>query len=425
MTSTKIMTVVGGALVVTGFSSAVAQQQEGNFFQRDRYEAVMDRYQVDFDPEPVRLGTFLLNSQLGLGAESNDNVFADPANEQDDILFQIAPVADLRSNWSRHELGARAEVTHREYNDLASESATDLRGELRGRLDITRGFDIGGTIFASDEVEPRYSVANLAVFEEPINYQTTGARAVARFTRDRFRARANVEVTDYSYDDVALVGGGTQSLGQRDYSYQRAQGRISYAVTPDIALFGQAEASTREYDELVNVAGMDVSRDADGYALQLGANFELPVLLRGDVAVGYLEDSKDSDVFADVNGLSVDANVQWFPSRLTTVTLDASRRVIDPGLATSGSATAQDYGIRVDHELYRNILLFAEAGQQERDYEDIDRGDELLELRFGATYKMNKRIHVDGYFERFDRDSSVATGNFEQNIFGLALRIHP
>lgn len=425
MTSTKMMTVVSGALVVTGFASAYGQAQEDNFFRRDRYEAVTDRYQVDFDPEPVRLGTFLLNSQLGLGVESNDNVFADPANEQDDIIFQIAPIADLRSNWSRHELGGRLEVNHHEYNDLGSESATDVRGELRGRLDVSRGFDIGGTVFASDEVEPRYSVANLAVFDEPISYQTSGARAVARFQRARFRARANYEVTDYSYDDASLVGGGSQSLSQRDYSYQRLQGRVSYAVNPDLAIFGQAETSARDYDELVMIDGMNESRDADGYAVQLGANFELPVLLRGDVAVGYLEDSKDSDVFADVSGLSLDANVQWFPSRLTTVSFDASRRVIDPGLATAGSATAQDYGIRVDHELFRNILLFGAASQQERDYEDINRDDELMELRFGATYKMNKRIHIDGYFERFDRDSTVAAGNFEQNIFGLALRIFP
>ena len=151
----------------------------------------------------------------------------------------------------------------------------------------------------------------------------------------------------------------------------------------------------------------------------------LPILLRGDVAIGYLEDTKDSDVFADVSGLSVEADVQWFPTRLTTVSFDASRRVIDPGLATAGSATALDYGVRVDHELYRNILLFAEAGRNDRDYEDIDRDDERLELGFGATYKMNKRIHFDGYFQRIERDSTNPNGNFEQNVFGLAVRIFP
>ncbi len=425
MASTKMMTVVGGALVATGFAGACGQEQNNNFFQRDRYEAVTDRYQVAFDPEPVRLGTFALNSQLGLGAESNDNVFADAMNEQDDLLLRIAPIVDLRSDWSRHEFGVRAEATHNEYNDLSSESTTDVRGELRGRLDLARGLDVSGTVFGSDETEPRYSVANLDVFEEPISFTTAGARGVARFTRSRFRARAEYQYTDYSYDDVPLVGGGSQSMSNRDYSYQRLQGRVSYAVTPDFAIFGQAETSARDYDEMAFVGGMMESRDADGYAVQAGADFELPILLRGDVAIGYLEDTKDSDVFADVSGLSVEADVQWFPTRLTTVNFDVSRRVIDPGLATAGSATALDYGVRVDHELYRNILLFAEAGRNDREYEDIDRDDERLELGFGATYKMSKRIHFDGYFERIERDSTNPNGNFEQNVFGLAVRIFP
>lgn len=425
MKSTKIIALVGGAVAATAFAASHAQQNQGDFFQRDRYEAVQDRYQEAFDPEPVRLGSLIVNSELGIGAESDDNVFADAEDTESDVIFRIAPTVDVRSDLARHEFGARLQAVHREYSDLDSESATNIAGELRGRLDVTREFDVGATVFASDEVEERRNVANLDIFEEPVSFQTAGFRADARLQRDRFRLRANYDFTDYSYDDVPLVGGGSLDISERDYQFQRLRARAAYAVSPDVAVFVQGEVSQREYDELIVIDTMPESRDAEGLAAQVGVNFELPVLIRGDIAVGYLEDDKDSDVFADVDGLSLNANVQWFPTRLTTVTLNATREVIDPGLATAGSATAQDIGVRVDHELYRNILLFGRLGLRERDYEDIDRDDELFDARIGATYKINKRVHVDGYFERFDRDSSVEAGNFDQNIFGIAVRLFP
>lgn len=425
MNRTKLITALGTMLAASTVMSAHAQQQDGDFFARDRYEAVTDRYQQDFDPEPVRLGTFRLNSSLRLGVEADDNVFADAENTESDVTVAITPTADLRSDWARNEVAGRVQVEHREYTDLGSESATQLRGELRGRLDVTRDFDLNGVVFASDEVEERRNVANLDVFEEPVSFQTAGARVGARFQRDRLRARVEGEQTDYSYDDVPLVGGGDFSLEERDYTFQRARTRVSYALSPDVAVFGQAEINARDYSLPVFIDGNSADRDSEGYAVQVGSNFELPFLIRGDVAIGYLEDTKESSVFADVSGLSLEADVQWFPTRLTTVSFEAGRNVIDPGLATSGSAVATDFSVRVDHELLRNVLLFGEAGMRQRDYEDVDRDDDLVDLRVGATYKMNKRFHFDGYLQRFDRDSSVANGNFEQNVIGVALRIFP
>lgn len=425
MKRSTLMAFASAATLLVTLPVANAQQADPGFFQRDRYEAVTDRYQEDFDPEPVRIGVFVANSELGIGVRSNDNVFADAMDEESDVIIRLAPTINVRSDWSRHEIGGRVQVEHNEYTDLGSESVTNIRGELRGRLDVSREFDVSGTIFGSEENENRNNVANLAVFEEPVSFQTVGGRTQARWTRDRFRARVGYEVTDFTYDDVPLVGGGSQDNSDRDYTFQRVNSRLSYAVSPDIALFGQVSASQRDYSEPVIIDGAPESRDADALTLEVGANFELPQLVRGDIAVGFLEDTKDSDVFADVDGLSVEATLQWFPTRLTTVTFDGGRSVIDPGLATAGSATATDFGVRVDHELRRNWLLFAEGGLRTRDYEDIDRDDDLTDLRLGATYKLNKRIHLEAAVSRFDRDSNDPDGDFEQNVFGLTLRVFP
>lgn len=434
MKSTKLIALVGGAVAATAFASAEAQARDNQseFFQRDRYEAVLDRYQEAFDPEPVRLGSLVLNSELGLGAEYNDNVFAADSeavgtgiDEETDVILRVAPTIDLRSDLTRHAFGARLQVDHREYTDLDSESATNLRGELSGRLDVTRTFDVEGTFFASDQVEGRRDANNQAVFAEPVSFQTTGARAVARFTRDRIRLRAIYQAEQFSYDDVPLIAGGEFDLSERDFDAQFLRGRAAYAVSPDIAIFVQGELNQRNYDEDILINGALESRDSEGFAAQVGVNFELPVLIRGDIAVGVLEDDVDSEAIADVDGLSLDANVQWFPTRLTTVTFDASRRTTDAGLVSAGSATAQDFGVRVDHELLRNVLLFGQARLGQREFEANDRDDDLFDARVGATYKLNKRVHLDGYVQRFSRDSNFAGNDFDQNLVGLALRLFP
>ncbi|MEM9739345.1 MAG: outer membrane beta-barrel protein [Pseudomonadota bacterium] len=430
MKSTKLIGLVGGAVAATAFAAAHGQQNQSEFFQRDRYEAVQDRYQEAFDQESVRLGGLIVNSELALGAEYNDNVFAADdavslAETSEDLILRIAPTIDVRTDLARHEFGGRVQLEHREFTDLDSESATNVRGELRGRLDVTRSFDVGGAVFGSDEVEGRRDANNAAVFAEPISFQTAGARAQARFTRDRLRLRANYQFTDFSYDDVPLDAGGTFDLSERDYQAQFVRARAAYAVSPDIAVFVQGELNQRDYDNEILVNGVLASRDTEGYAAQLGMNFELPVLLRGDVAIGFFEDETDSELLADTDGLSLDANVQWFPTRLTTLTFNASRRATDAGLVAAASATAQDFGARVDHELYRNVLLFGEAGFGNREFGSSDREDDIFDARLGATYKLNKRIHVDGYYERFDRNSNFVGNDFEQNIFGVAVRLFP
>ena len=414
---------LGAAGLVILLAGQTASAQD--FFRRDRYESVRDRYQEAFDPDALRFGTFRLDSHLDLGVRQDDNVFADDTGEESDTIFEIAPYLNLNSDWSRHEVAATVDVRHREFSDLNSETTTDVRGTLRGRLDVGRNIDLDARAFASEETEPRFSAASLEVFEEPIRFQTAGAEIGARVTRSRLRARARLNVTDRQFDDADLIGGGKRSQDFRDYTDTRFSGRLSYAISPDLAVFTQAEGRTRDYDALSQIGDVEATRDSDGYSLQVGTNFELPFLVRGDIAVGYLEENKESDVFSDVEGAAVDARFFWFPTRLTTVEVEGSRRVVDPGLVEAGSATSSTVRARVDHELLRNVILFAEGRYNEEAFEDIDRDDETFGARLGATYKLNKRFHIDGFFERSDRSSNLADREFERNIFGIKLRVHP
>jgi hypothetical protein len=423
-----LLTVAGSSLVA---GTAAAQGQGAdNYYSRNKYEAVKDRQQPAFDPEPIRLGTFLVDATGLVGVTSNSNVYAQDNNEQSDVIVRIGGEVIGRTNWAVHEIGFDVSAYQNEYLDLSDESAPALHAGLRGRLDVSRDFSLGARVFADKAVEQRYEPAGLGGLEKPIEYTVVGGEASANYTNDRFRWINAVGVTSYDYEDGRIIGSGAeadQDFRDRENTYART--RLSYAVSPDLAVYTQGTIHDESYDTTQIIGGLPRSRDSEGYTIAAGVDFELQALIRGDVAVGYLSEDKKDDFFADVDGLSLDARVQWFPSRLTTFTLSGSRRVADTGVFTSPSALATTYRAEVDHELRRNVILSAYAGFTDYEYQEIDRTDEMSNFGVAAKYKMNKRLHIDAFARHLSWDSSGADVAFVPsygiNLIGVELRFHP
>ena len=424
----------------------VAAQAQTNYYSRDKYEAVTDRRQPEFDPEPVRVGSLLVNSQADLSAIATDNVFATNTNEESDTIIRIGVRADARTNWSNHSVGLRVSADRDNYLDLSDQSNTNLRSELRGRLDVTRTVTFGATAFADKLAEPRTEQANATGLDDPIEYTRFGGSVSANYSEDRLRWENSVTLADFNYDD-GTVNNGAAEFDQdfRDRQHLQARSRLSYAVSPDLAVFGQGSISKIEYDtpqffDAVTGAAIDPEtqstvgaiqrvRDSDGYTIQGGIDFELQALIRGDIAVGYFKDDRDDPAFSDPSGLSVDGRVQWFPTRLTTVEFRAGRQTVDLGLVNAATSVQTRFSANVAHELRRNIIVALDAGIVQNKYEDIDRDEDVLRFGASALYKMNKRVHFEAFARRTDRDVSgtqvFGSPDYEVNVVGIGLRLYP
>jgi hypothetical protein len=360
----------------------------------------------------------------------NSNVYAQNNNEESDVIVRIGGEVVGRTNWNVHQIGFDVAAYQNEYLDLSDESAPTLHAGLNGRLDVTRDFSLGARVFADKAVEQRYEPAGLGGLEEPIEYTVAGAEVSANYTNDRVRWNNAVGVTDYNFKDGRIIGSGAeadQDFRDRQDVYGRT--RLSYAVSPDFAVYTQGTVHDETYDSPQLVGGQLRYRDSEGYTVAAGVDFELQSLIRGDIAVGYLNEDKKDDFFADVDGLSLDARVQWFPSRLTTVTFTGSRRVADTGVFESPSALATSYRAEIDHELRRNLIVSAHAGFTDYEYQEIDRTDEMSNIGVAAKYKMNKRLHLDAFARHLSWDSSGANVAFVPSygidLIGVELRFHP
>lgn len=375
--------------------------------------SVQDRPREEYDPLGTRFGGFTLHASLGLDATHNSNVYASETNEQDDLIFTLTPRARLVSNWSRHGLTLEGGAAIDRYNDIDDEDSETYYLGAVGRIDIGADTQVSGVARYAQEVEPRNNPDALTIVGEPVEYTRRELGVTAQHTFNRVRLRGTVANFEYDYDDAGLV-----DQDFRDMEENRFTGRVEVAVTPRIGWILEGTTDEREYD---NAPALN----SEGTTLLTGVSVNLTDLMRGEVTFGQFERDYDSGI--DVEGTAIATNLEWYITRLTTLTFAAGQRGEESGAFTAVPYTATDYSVRVDHELQRNIILSAGVAFGDRDYEIIDRDDEFMRADAGVEYIMNRRLafHLRYRHEELESNGVNRYRDFDQDVVsaGVSLRL--
>jgi hypothetical protein len=388
---------------------ALAQTQQTNEVMNDQPVSVRGRDRPEYDAPGRRLGAFNLSASLDLAVASTDNLFAAPAGDPsnvNDIIYTIAPTARLESDWSRHMLAIEGGATFRSHQDFSNEDANDHYVRGLGRLDVSDSTQLRGSARVAHQVTPRTD-PDSPFIGDPVEFDRvdTGVGVSHRFAR--FRVSADATRSEFDYD-------GVQSF--RDNEENALRARLDAELTPRVGLMLQASADEREYDNSPQF-------DSEGQAYLVGVTLDTD-LMRGEVAVGQFERDY-AGVAQTFDGVAVSGRVEWYITPLTTITVDARRDADDQIGAASGEPyITQEYGLRVDHELQRNVILTGAVRAGERDYETIVRKDEFIEWELGADYMLNPHAVARFRYE-YDEVDSPAYRNYDASRFtlGLTLRL--
>ncbi len=383
-----------------------AMAQDGDNFDRDRNVGVRERPRPEYDAPGIRMGGFVLDPQLLVAGEYTDNVFGTDTNTQEDLLWHVDPSLQLRSRWSTHALNFSLSAPSRFYTDFDQANTTDLIGEVDGQLDVYRDFYIHGGASYGDMTEPLASSPTNLPLNEPIEYTRTSANIGFVKAFNRLRVSAETSYGGYDYNDGILFNLTPVEQDDRDRQVLEAGLRVDYAVSPLTALFFAVGANQRDYD--LDPPDSLVNRDSEGYEALVGANFDLTRLVRGEIGVGYLNQTYDEPGVGESSGLALRANVEWYPDELVTVSFGASREVADAGAFGASSYVANNASFAIDYEWRRNIIFGVEAGYSQDDYNGIDRQDERWSTEVRADYLINRGAAL--FFE---------AGHYSQSSDGL------
>ncbi len=397
-----------------------ATEAQSNF-ARDRNVSVRQRPHPEYDAQGLRAGAFMAYPQVIVSGEYNDNIYATPADEVDDIIWRVKPSIDLRSTWSRHELTAFARGSINRYSDFKTEDNEEYGFGASGRLDVVRGTNITAGGDYNRITEPRTSANNATGSVAPIQYYLTQFNIAGQREYNRLRLGLRGDYRKFDYRDGKTTTGTAVEQDDRDREITSLLGRADYALSPATAFFVQGTVNKREY----RLAGTPTRpvRDSDGYEILAGANFEAGNLIRGEIGAGYLSQNFDEAIYGKVDGFGGRAQLEWFPTQLTTVTMTAARSVEDSGIIGSSGFLSNNYSAQVDHELLRNVIVTGLVRYGDDDYEGIDRNDKRFNAGVSATYLMNRRLGVNVGYTYLDQESKGLNGgqNFKVNLFQIGL----
>jgi hypothetical protein len=380
--------------------------------------SVGNRARGDYESLGVRAGSYFFYPFVLETFSYDDNVLSSKTNKVDDWFITSSPTLLMLSNWGRHQLDFQFGLTDYRYMDQTSENHTDFYAGSDWRIDVTRDFNLAGTLKATKLAEARGDADTSTAAAEPTEYRQYDATLSVNKQFNRLSVHVGGGIQAYDYDDVAAVGGGTIDQDNRDGRIYSAVGKLAYEFSPGYRMFGLVQGNQRDF-------GDDATddRDSKGLEARAGVEFEVTRLVKGEISAGYMTQTYDWSSFDDVGTYALSGSLLWNPTQLMTVSLSANRRISETTVATSSGHVDTILKAGVDYEVLRNLIASPWVSYTLEDYQDIDREDKTLSTGLSLQVLLNRHISAGAYYTFTTKDSDVDTYDYDKNVVGGTLKI--
>lgn len=390
-------------------------------FERNRTTTVAGRVPPGYEAIGIPVGSFRLSPQVYLGAYFTDNIYVRETDKTSDVALQVAPSAALVSTWARHAVSVLVGASYDRYLRSSNENYFDYSAQADGRYDVGNRSHITGFVAWQRNTEKRGDLGAADPDYDPVQYTTLSSGLGASWESGRVRLMANGNYTRKRYSDTRDVDGSVISQGYRDVDTLGATLTGEYAITPNFALRVQASRENNDYTNSPLLG----NRDFTTTELLAGASFEFTDFLRGEFGFGYIQQDYESAAFKSFDGVGGRAKLEYFPTQLTTITLNGARTVEMSGQRLSPSYLLTTVGLTVDHELYRNLIVSGSATYSDGRFENPRRNEHRYMVAASARYLINRFFSVNGRIEHYTVDSSPHDfgRNYNANSLTIGLTI--
>lgn len=393
-------------LAAAALASLVAYGAEGQ--EPDPNVPVTARPRPDYDPLGIRAGGFLIFPSVTVAETYDSNIFATNDNEEDDFITTISPQIAVRSNFPRHSLNFTVQSDVGRYVDHTDENFWDYNAGFGGRLDITRNNRLTAAAYAGRDHEARDDPEDPGADEtdEPVKFYTYGGALGFEqdFNRFNFGLLGNFDRRDYTPNQES----------DRDRNLFGGRLRTGYFVSPRINVFLQG-GYQREQRDASEASG----RDNNVYSAAVGTAVDFTGLLFGETFVGWSLQDFDESEFDNESGLTYGVGLTWNPTQLTTLRLNGAGGFTPSDVGSSDLQSV--IGLRVDHELLRNVLIGSGITYTRNDFQDTDRTDNRIDVGPDITYLINRYLSVGAGYTFTNRDSDDNEQEFTRHLVSVRL----
>ena len=376
-----------------------------------------------YAPTGIRLGSFVLYPEAEIGVAAFDNVLRTSTNRRSDVALETRPGARLISAWSVHalELGARGVASF--HNELPSEDDRAWAIEARGRLDVTRRTNLEGSIARDVTQETRGTISSRATPAGRSDVTTDRAAAAFNHRFNRLSVQLRGAVADRDYSPEIAGDGTTISNDDRDSRQHEVVLRATWEFKPELSVFGEVGTDGRDFRAASLSDG--IRRDSRGERYRAGVSFgNSGEIIRGEAAIGYLEQRFEHGNLPSVSGVILDANLGWRITGLTSLILTAQTDLGDSTVAGSGGTLARSFGAEVRHAFRRNVVGSAGVRVTRAKYAGIDLVEQDVTASLGVDYYLSREISLFGRYAHIDYSSSSPNSDYgaDEVRFGVRVR---
>lgn len=372
-----------------------------NDYNRGRNTSVMQRERPEYSAAGLPVSSFIFYPRITSGLGYTDNVFATQSNKFADEYTEIDPNLVIQSIWSRNSLNIDMGGAFRVFDHKHSENEDGGHIRAVSRIDLVGDSFalVGGDVQRTYEARTDGGAPSNAAAALP--YTTYGVFGRGVYQAGRVRASGSVDFRGFDWDNVPQIGGGFIDQRYRDETVTTVSGRGEYAPTPDTGVFGELAYVLSDYRDVVGIP----TRSSSEYRALGGADFDLTALIRGEIGGGYVDREYDSSAYGSISGFAVRGQVEYFPSPLTTLTMNLSRSIQDAVILNSGGYFSNLVGLKVDHELLRNLLINGAITYEYDDYDQIKRTDKIGNLKIGFQYLLSRGVGINASYSYAKRES--------------------
>ncbi|WP_157190192.1 outer membrane beta-barrel protein [Novosphingobium sp. Rr 2-17] len=358
-------------------------------FDRGRNVGVAEQGDPNFQALGVRFGTFTAYPSIAVSSGVTNNVYLNNIDKVSDAVFTLQPGIRLRSGWSQNSIDIAASANVVRYAHETLRNRQEYSVTAIGLLDISSNIQARARIQYDRLAESPYAndlAANVSVLSQ---YARLVPNLAFIYTRGHTRLTASAEQYTFRFNTIRFADGTSRDQSERDKTINRLAIQGDYAFTPSLAVYAQANADQTNYKTLRSSGA--ANRDGDAVRFITGVSLDLAGLLRGRVGVGYVRRTYDSDLYKTAQGLSLESDLAFFVTPLTTVTLAGQSSIQDANIGNSGAYRDNRLSLTADHSLLRNLLITAKAlWSQRKILENASSNQTVTQFTLNAKYQTNR-----------------------------------
>ncbi len=387
---------------------------------------VADRTFSDFEPKGLIVSHFIVLPSLGVGYEYNDNLYASETNEEADMAFVVSPGLSIQKQKDKNYISAQLESEIVRYLDNTNENlenySLDVNGAYELRHDLILPYGIGYERYHQDRADNLSRVFT----KEPLSVTDLELTAGVAYKPNRFGLNVNLNHLQKTFEDGVSFLDPSRRVINSDANYEtnQVEVRASYELPVNHTVFASGVYGSTKYDKAIFDEGAQTYtstfRDAKTLGALLGLTTKYKGLVSAEIGVGYAAIDFDNPTLSDVENVAIDAELDYNVTRLSSIGLDLTRRLVQDNEIIQGIVQTNGT-LSLDHELRRYLVLNAQASYTNRDYDGINREDDVYNLGLGFTYRPSPYYNIQGRYVYSTQDSNFAGNDFDRNLFMLRL----